>query len=184
MKQLLLIALLFISSTTYCATRDGVTLPDSININGEKLLLNGLGTRKATWFKVKVYVGGLYLKKKSTNAKIVMQQPFPKFINMHFVRDVDKDKLVGGWNDAYEAALNKEQLKKLKPLLEKFNATMHDIKEGEEIHLTFLNDGIKVKFANKAEQFIPGKTIAAAIFSVWFVNPGDEGLRDGLLGLQ
>ena len=44
----------------------GVSLPDSQQVAGKTLALNGLGLR--TKFMVKVYVAGLYLEQKSSDA--------------------------------------------------------------------------------------------------------------------
>ena len=46
----------------------GVKVPDSVKAGGTDLVLNGLGIRKATFLKVKVYVAGLYLPQKSGDA--------------------------------------------------------------------------------------------------------------------
>lgn len=186
MKNLLLILslLTFTHIPLMAGTLDGVKLADSVTIDGKKLVLNGMGTRKATWFKVKVYVGGLYLPAKSKDPKAILSQPFPKYINMHFVRDVEKEKLVGGWNDAFKSALGEDKAAKMKPMLDKFNATMANAKEGDEILLTFLEKGVKVKFGKSAEKLVEGKELSTSVLSVWFVNAADEGLRDGFLGIK
>ena len=176
----LLLTLTFLWHTTWAKTLDGVTLPDQVTVNNTRLQLNGLGTRKATWFKVKVYVGGLYLAQKSHAPQVILKSTTPKFINMHFVRDVSAEKLVRGWNEAFSNALGKQE-KSFRPLLDKFNKTMGDIKEGEEIQLTFLTNKVIVKFAQRKPVEIIGPKIARAILSVWFINAADEGLRDGLL---
>ena len=41
-----------------------------------------------------------------------------------------------------------------------------------------------MKFGKMAATTIKAKGIAHAILSVWFINPGDEGLRDGFLGIK
>ena len=41
--------------------RAGVTLPDQATVEGRTLILNGMGLRRATWLRVKVYVAGLDL---------------------------------------------------------------------------------------------------------------------------
>ena len=64
-KSIFTVVGLLISLNLYSATQNKVTMPDTISIKGADLVLNGLGTRKATWLRVKVYVGGLYLEKKS-----------------------------------------------------------------------------------------------------------------------
>jgi hypothetical protein len=71
---------------------------------------------------------------------------------MHFVRDVESAKLIGGWNDAFKAALGEEKVKKMKAKLDEFNNLMGNIKKGQKILLTFLKEGIKIKFANQQEK--------------------------------
>ena len=46
------------------ATLADVTLPDTVTVGNQTLVLNGMGLR--TKLFIKVYVGGLYLEKKST----------------------------------------------------------------------------------------------------------------------
>jgi hypothetical protein len=46
----------------------GVALPDSITVESKTLVLNGMGIRKATIFRAKAYVAGLYLENKSRSA--------------------------------------------------------------------------------------------------------------------
>ena len=47
----------------------GVSLPDRMQApDRQPLVLNGMGVRKATLFKVKVYVAGLYLPESSSDA--------------------------------------------------------------------------------------------------------------------
>ena len=46
-----------------------VKVPDSVKAGNTDLVLNGLGIRKATFVKVKVYVAGLYLPQKSGEAR-------------------------------------------------------------------------------------------------------------------
>ena len=101
-----LLLLLFVFSLTLQAkTLDNVTMPETLIVKNKKLLLNGMGTRKATWFKVKVYVGGLYLALKTDRTQKIFNMDYPKYIKMHFLRDVSKDQMIDGWNEAFENAL-------------------------------------------------------------------------------
>ena len=59
---------------------------------------------------------------------------------------------------------------------------MKDMKEGEKIILDFNKDSLRVKTHNKKALKIGGEGFARAILSVWFKNPGDKGLMNGLLG--
>ena len=64
-----LAAAVFMVASTFnlqAATVAGVNLPDTTTVGDKSLVLNGLGLR--TEFMVKVYVGGLYLEHKTTDA--------------------------------------------------------------------------------------------------------------------
>ena len=59
-----LAVLLFVSAATFnvnAAELAGVTLPDTQQVAGKTLVLNGMGIR--TKYIVKIYVGGLYLER-------------------------------------------------------------------------------------------------------------------------
>jgi hypothetical protein len=175
-KALVLISLLF-GLTVSAATLNDVTMEDSHGT----LTLNGLGTRKATFLKVKVYVGGLYLSKKTNDAKEAQDLPNPKFIRMHFVRDVSAEKLRDGWKESFAAAHGKEGEAKF-PAFQEFLGALEDVEKGDEVLLNFTDKGIEVTVKGKAKGTIGDAAFAKALFAVWFVNPIDEGLRDGLLG--
>ena len=70
------------------ATCQNVTFPDSVKAGNAELLLNGLGLRKATMFNVKVYVAGLYLPQKSSDAGQILAANRPWRLELRFVRDV------------------------------------------------------------------------------------------------
>ena len=75
--------------------------PSTVTVGGEKLVLNGVGMREATMFKVDVYRGALYLPAKSSDAKAILSQETAFMIDMKFLREVEKDKLTGAWTDGF-----------------------------------------------------------------------------------
>lgn len=177
------ISILFLLSLNLqAATLNKVTMPDTISAKGKELVLNGLGTRKATWLRVKVYIGGLFLEKKSKDSNQILNSKGVKYLRMHFVRDVKKEKLVNGWNDAFKAAV--KDLPRIQTRINELNALMGDVKKNQEIVLTFTDQGVDVDFANLKRGTIKGGDFSKDLLSVWFINATDEGLRDGLLGLK
>lgn len=177
-----LVAALILSLNVNAATKHDVTMDDSIEIAGKTLVLNGLGTRKATWLKVKVYVGGLYLSNKAASWEDIAKQPNPKKLIMHFVRDVDSESLIDGWNTAFKDAVPAATLGKIQPRIGQFNALMRDIKKNERIVITFNDNATKVEVGTDKVGSIKGKDFGDSLLSVWFVNPRDENLAMGLLG--
>jgi long-chain acyl-CoA synthetase len=73
--------------TSASVTRDGVTLARQVEIDGHALVLNGTATRKK--FIVKVYVAGLYLPTRETDADRILAADEPRHLVMQFVHDVD-----------------------------------------------------------------------------------------------
>src|SRR5688500_14740701 len=96
-KTILAAALLAAAATAGAATVAGVKVDDSITVNNQKLVLNGAALRKK--FVVKVYVGSLYLPPKQTSAASILAADAPRRQVMHFLYDVDKEKMVEAWTE-------------------------------------------------------------------------------------
>ena len=122
-------------SPLHAATLAAVEFPDQAVVGGKPLVLNGLGLRTATMLKVEVYVIGLYLEAKSSDAGAIIESPQTKRLAMHFVRNVTADKLRDGWKEGFDA--NYKDVDSIKAEIEKFNASMRDVKKGDRIVLDF-----------------------------------------------
>jgi hypothetical protein len=159
-----------------------VKVPDSVNVGGADLALNGLGIRKATFLKVKVYVAGLYLPQKANDAaRVHGGQPWQ--LALHFVRDVDASDI----RDAFEEGFKKNsgnKLAALQPRIEDLTARMVDFKEGQ--YLSFASDpatGVAVDVNGAGGSVIKGADFADALLAVWIgTEPPNEELKAGLLG--
>lgn len=162
------------------ATKENVTFQDKLIYEGKELVLNGLGVRKATFLKVRVYVGGLYVDSKSKESPVILSAPNPKLIIMSFVRDVSKSKLIQAWEEGFESALGKEEKEKQMNSIEKFYDLMKDIEKGEQVKIGFLDKGVQVTFNQEYKGLIGDKSFAKALLSIWFINPRDKGLRSTL----
>lgn len=184
MKSILILAVsLLVSVNLFAATKAGISMPDTKTVEGRILHLNGQGIRKATWLGIKVYVGGLYLEEKATTHKAFLNNDRSlKQVVMHFVRDVEAKKLIGGWNDGFKNSGNDK--KELKDRLAKFNSYMADIQKGQEIVLTFGPNKTDVVFNGQNKESIKGADFANALLAVWFVGQDDKGLTKGMLGLE
>lgn len=151
-----------------------------VKVGGQKLVLNGVGMREATMFKVDVYRGGLYLKAKSKDAKAILAKDAPWMIEMKFVRDVDKDKLTDAWNDGFKTNGKGKGGAGLK----KLNSYMSDIEEGDTMVFAYTpGKGTSVKVKGKSKGTIKGKDFGWALLAVWLGDdPPNKGLKNGMLG--
>lgn len=177
----LLCLMLTISTVSLAASKGGVTMPDTKTVEGKSLVLNGMGLREATVFNVDVYAAGLYLESKSKDGKAIAASDQTKQLVLHFVRDVDRDDIVGAWNEGFKKNGGADQSK-----INQLNGWMADMKDGDVMDFTFKKDGemkviVKVKGAVKGT--ISGNDFARVFLLIWLGDhPPNTGLRDGLLG--
>ncbi len=160
-----------------------VEMPDEIDVAGKKLVLNGLGLRAPTIFKIKVFVAGLYLPAKTNSAKEILDKDQPWQLEMRLVRNGPKSRLVSAWTDGFEDN-SKAQEAKLADRLAKLNKWMEDIPEGEALVFTYEpGSGTLVVINDKAKGVISGHDFARALLACWIGDePQDDGLKEGLLG--
>ena len=71
------------------ATFDGETLPDTYTVDGQTLLLNGIGVRTLTILAIRAYVAGLYLPQPNHDAQQILASNEPKVIILKFVHEAE-----------------------------------------------------------------------------------------------
>ena len=87
---LALCAPLFLLASTKASAQEFSPI---VEVEGTKLHLNGIGLRKATFLRFKVYWGALYLTERSSDAEAILASPTPKQARLRFLRDVGVEKL-------------------------------------------------------------------------------------------
>lgn len=88
-----LVVLLVWFGSARAASLEGVTLPDSYPVEGQTLVLNGIGLRTLTILSVRVYVAGLYLAEHSRDAQQILASPTPKVLLLQFLRSGSKEQV-------------------------------------------------------------------------------------------
>lgn len=159
----------------------GVNLPDTLTAAGKTLKLNGMGLRKKAVFKV--YVGGLYLEAPSSNAAAILAADAPKALTMHFLRSIDRGKLVETFQEGFTAN-SPQKAAAQKAAVDRLLATVADVKEGSVTTYTYVpGTGTVVNRDGKDVATIEGKDFAEVLFSLWLgPKPPSEELQKGLLG--
>ena len=162
-------------------TKSGVTMPETIDVEGHSLSLNGMALRKKVVFKV--YVAGLYLGTPSHTAEEILAADEPRRMVMQFVRNVDKKKICEAWDEGLEKNAPRAS-DALKAQFTDLCSMMADIKDGQTFVFTYLpGSGTSVETAGEAKGTIPGKEFADAILGCWIgPKPGPgEGFKKDLL---
>jgi hypothetical protein len=161
----------------------GINVPEQAQVQASTLMLNGLGLRQATMFKVNVYVAALYVAQKSTDANAVLAANTPKKLVLHFVRDVDSADLKKAWDEGFEHNA-KDQLPALKTRIEQLKGWMADMQSGQQLAFTHKpGAGIEVEVNGAVQGTVEGDDFARAFLAIWLgANPPNPDLKAGLLG--
>lgn len=160
----------------------GVSMPETITVEGKTLKLNGMGLYKKMFFH-KVYIAGLYLENPAKDAMSIVSAEEIKRVHIAFLHDLHSSQIGEVIQEGFTRNF-KAQMGALKDRLEKLKALIPNAKARDELVLTYMpGKGILV-FAQGVERgIIEGKEFADALFSVWIgSNPINQGLKDALLG--
>jgi hypothetical protein len=164
-------------------TMNDVTFARRITVEGHTLVLNGMALRKKAIFKV--YVAGLYLTERSSNAEQILAADQPRRMVLQFLRGVDAKRMCGAWDDALKdnspnaSAALKQQFVTL-------CSYMEDIEKGQQFVFTYLpGHGTRVEVNGKNKGALEGKEFADALFKAWIgpkPGPGED-FKKKLVGL-
>jgi Chalcone isomerase-like len=173
-------ALVLVAGPLSAASVDGVKVPDTLEVEGKTLKLNGAGVRKVAMFRV--YVGALYLETPSKDAEAIIAADEAKTMRLRMMRAVEGSKISGAISEGFEnnsGAL----MAALRPRLAQLAKMIPDVKEGDEILLSWVpGQGTIVNVRGKNTGTIEGRDFADALFSVWLGGtPVQEDLKAALL---
>ena len=178
------LALLVAASAAGAATKGGITMPDTMQVGGTTLQLNGIGVRSFTILQIRGYVAALYLPTRTTDAETALSEHNPRALFMEFVRGAPKAKVhdlyvessrkycvahrcTTGDQAAFQALLN----------------TVRDVKPGDRTGFIVTDSGVQVMFNDVQVANIPDPAFGRIILdSDLGSTPPSAELRDGLLG--
>lgn len=161
----------------------GVKVDAKMSLEGQSLVLNGAGTRVKMFMDM--YVGALYLEKKSTNASEIMNSKEGAAIKLNIVSGlITSEKMVSAINEGFENATGKKTAP-LKAKIDKFKGFFkEEIKKGDVfIIINVPNEGIVVYKNGVKKGSIDGHDFKKALFGIWLCDkPADKDLKDEMLG--
>ncbi len=181
MRAFLIIVGLVVASNLLAAELYDVKVPDTITVGEKKLVLNGLGLRKAMAV-FKVYVAALYVEKKSSDPTAIINSSGTRKLELHFKRYVEKKKLTEAWKKGFKK--NKISGYDYRSDLTILNKAMTSMKEGEVIQMTFYPDHALIQAKDNEPLKIEGAKFAKQLLSVFLSSPPNAELKSGLLGLD
>ena len=184
--RLLCTLLLFITFAAGAAEVAGVKIDDKTRVSNADLVLNGAGLRKRAFFQV--YAIGLYVPQKTQTAAQLVEQPGPKRVAIHMLRDVGADAFTEALADGIRANHSEAEVKALEPRVKELAAIIAELKEakkGMAIMLDWQPGAGTVLLANGAARGKPiqGEDFYRALLKIWVGDkPVQDDLKKALLG--
>ncbi|MCB0347939.1 MAG: chalcone isomerase family protein [Bdellovibrionales bacterium] len=177
------LASLCLTTSLQAKEMHGFTFSDNVELQGQNLTLNGLGVRLATFFKVKVYVAGLYLAKPAKTEAEVVAQTQNKLIELRFLTSVDKSKLKDAWSEGFKKNLGADGYSKVSEAVSTLNAYMSSMNKEQIMKFATVGDSVFVTVKGKDFPPIKNEYFAQNFLKVFIgpVPPNEE-LKKGLLG--
>lgn len=164
----------------------GVRFDESQVVQGQSLVLNGVGLRVK--MIIKVYAMGLYLPKREATVPGVLAMSGPKNIRIVMLRDVSGERLSESLIEGLRANTPAAEQATLQARVEELEAAMlraGEARKGVVIELSHNGNGsTRVSMAGKPLlRDIPGEDFYRALLRIWLGDkPSDKDLRDKLLG--
>ena len=183
-KQMITFFVLIATSVTMNAQKTvaGVKVEDKLSIEGQNLVLNGVGTRVKLFMDM--YVGALYLEKKSTNANEIMASKDGAAIRLTIVSGlISSDKMIDAVTEGFENSTGGKTAP-LKSKIDKFISFFKDeIKKGDVFTMVNTDEGVVVYKNNTKKGVIEGNDFKKALFGIWLsAKPADKNLKKAMLG--
>lgn len=161
----------------------GVTMPDTIDVAGDKVQLVGQGLRKILF--IKVYVSGLYLEKPTSDpAEVINSEQAKRLVLEWKYKEVKAEKLQKEYRERIEAN-TPERSADLDARIDRFISFFSGkAVRGDRFIYTYQPGvGTEVSLSGAAKGTIEGADFMKALFKVWFgEDPFDNKLKRGLLG--
>lgn len=184
-KQIVFFLFVVLTSLVSVAqtTISGVKVDAKLAIDGQDLVLNGAGLREKMW--IDLYVGALYLPKKSNSANDIMASTEGAAIKLTIVSGmITSEKMINAVNEGFENATGGKTAP-LKAKIDKFKSFFkEEIVKGDQFLIVNVpGTGIVVYKNGTKKGVIEGHDFKKALFGIWLCDkPADKNLKAGMLG--
>jgi hypothetical protein len=159
----------------HAAKLGDVQMPDTLQVDGKTLHLNGYGLRKYSIFGIHIYVASLYLEHLSTNPEEIIRSPETKLLSVRFERNVSANAARKAWRIGL--ANNCTAPCHLDPNdVERFLADVPAMHNGDNYSLLFTRDGANVTVSGRPIGAISQPQFAKAMLAT-FLGPKPASAR-------
>jgi hypothetical protein len=179
----LLAALLSFPLVTPAVTVSETRVPDTLNIGGQLLTLNGTGVRNK--YFIDLYVGALYLPRHVGDAGTILAADEPMALRLAIVSDrITSERMRDSSLEGFEHATHGKTAPLQREIEAFLDAYREPIRNGDVFELRYLpGTGTDIVKNDKVVTTIKGLAFKRALFGIWLCDePAQVSLREGLLG--
>nr|WP_294502830.1 chalcone isomerase family protein [uncultured Rhodopila sp.] len=186
MAAMSLLVSLLVTLPARSAMLAGVNVPDTQRIDGRTLVLNGLGVRTLTFLKVRIYVGALYLPRKTSDAQAILASPGPKMIALHHIHSGSKSQVQDRYREGEKVNCGSGGCDtELQGDFERLVASAEPVQEGDVTEYIVTDKSFRVVFNGREVIAFKGDRLGNMIIEGFIgARPPSEELRAGLLGIS
>ena len=182
LSKLLLVFIVFFGSQAIAKTVSGVSVSEQLNIENKPMLLNGSGIRSKFFFDL--YVGSLYLSKKTKHADKAMDEKYAA-IRLNITSSlITKSKMEEAIVEGFEHATH-NNVKPIQAEIDEFMSLFDSgIKEGDQFTFVFYKGvGVTAYKNMKKLTDIKNETFRHALMAIWIGDrPAQKSLKKHMLG--
>jgi len=162
--------------------KGGITMPDTLQAGGETLTLNGAGIRSK--FVFNLYIAGLYLIDKSSNAAAIIKSSDPMAIRLHIVSSlISSEKMSKATREGFEKSTNGNTAPISAEIDQFIGAFSEPIKEDDVFEFVNTTNGVVVTKNGTEKATISSSEFKQALFGIWLSDhPVQAKLKKGMLG--
>ena len=160
---------------------DGVVFPDTRQVDGKTLVLNGYGLRTWSFLNIHIYIAGLYVERPTRDPNAIIQSADTKLLTFHFQHDVDAARARDAWRTAL--ANNCPSPCRLDPRdVEHFIAGVPAMRSGDSFELRFADHHADIAANGQPIGRIDRGPLADAMLAAFLgPKPGSRELKQALL---
>jgi hypothetical protein len=164
------------------AELEGVGMPAAESVPGARLALNGLALRTYSFLKVRIYVAGLYLAQRTSDANAILDSRQPKLLRFAFLRNVDAEAARKSWAEAFQRSCS-TPCRLPAESIDRFLAAVPSVREGETSTLLFTDRGVDFLMNGRLLGRISDHDFARVILATFIgQHPTSDEVKAGLLG--
>lgn len=163
----------------------GVTLPDTIGIDGRTLVLNGAALRAVTFLQIRAYVIGLYLQHKSHDPATIVNSPGVKVLLLYYLHDGSKERVEKSFREGEDRACGTGGCPQADAAdFDKLMRSFPAVKVGDTSAYIIDDRGVRATVNNKTIVTIHNQDVAHRLLQSFIGDhPPAPEVRTALLGL-